>query len=152
MQGDEFDLFWAIRIVGTFVPRLEGRDKVTGQARYVDDMILPSMLHGATVRSRIPLGKDNKKKHLRPRNPLPRICHRFPRKTSPAKIVLPSSKATSPALRRDRDEFPLHLSLEHAICIHHVGRVRCKPGPRIAATLPRRLPSRKLIKHKLEEP
>ena len=35
----DFDLFWAIRIVGTFVPRLEGRDKVTGQARYVDDMI-----------------------------------------------------------------------------------------------------------------
>ena len=45
------------RIVGTSVPRLEGRDKVTGQARYVDDMILPGMIYGATVRSHIPRGK-----------------------------------------------------------------------------------------------
>ena len=45
------------RIVGTSVPRLEGRDKVTGQARYVDDITLPGMLFGATVRSRISRGK-----------------------------------------------------------------------------------------------
>ena len=44
-------------IVGTSVPRMEGRDKVTGLARYVDDMVLPGMLYGATVRSRIPRGK-----------------------------------------------------------------------------------------------
>jgi len=44
-------------IVGTSVPRMEGRSKVTGHARYVDDMALPGMLHGATVRSRIPRGK-----------------------------------------------------------------------------------------------
>ena len=44
-------------IVGTSVPRLEGREKVTGEARYVDDMVLPGMLYGATVRSRIPRGK-----------------------------------------------------------------------------------------------
>jgi CO/xanthine dehydrogenase Mo-binding subunit len=48
------------RIVGTSVPRLEGRDKVTGQARYVDDIVFPEMLHGATVRSRIPRGKIKK--------------------------------------------------------------------------------------------
>jgi len=48
------------RIVGRSVPRLEGRDKVTGQARYVDDMVLPGMLFGATVRSRIPRGKIRK--------------------------------------------------------------------------------------------
>jgi len=48
------------RIVGTSVPRLEGRDKVTGQSRYVDDMELPGMLYGATVRSRIPRGKIGK--------------------------------------------------------------------------------------------
>jgi CO/xanthine dehydrogenase Mo-binding subunit len=47
-------------IVGTSVPRLEGRDKVTGQAQYVDDMILPGMLYGATVRSRIARGKIKK--------------------------------------------------------------------------------------------
>jgi CO/xanthine dehydrogenase Mo-binding subunit len=45
------------RIVGTSVPRMEGRDKVTGKSRYVDDMELPGMLYGATVRSRIPRGK-----------------------------------------------------------------------------------------------
>ncbi len=47
-------------IVGTSVPRMEGRDKVTGHSRYVDDMVLPGMLYGATVRSRIPRGKIKK--------------------------------------------------------------------------------------------
>jgi CO/xanthine dehydrogenase Mo-binding subunit len=45
------------RIVGTAVPRKEGLDKVTGKARYIDDMVLPGMLFGATVRSQIPRGK-----------------------------------------------------------------------------------------------
>lgn len=45
------------RIVGRSVPRMEGRDKVTGRSRYVDDIELPGMLYGATVRSRIPRGK-----------------------------------------------------------------------------------------------
>jgi CO/xanthine dehydrogenase Mo-binding subunit len=45
------------RIVGKSVPRKEGRDKVTGRAQYVDDMVLPNMLFGATVRSQIPRGR-----------------------------------------------------------------------------------------------
>jgi CO/xanthine dehydrogenase Mo-binding subunit len=44
-------------IIGAPVPRKEGRDKVTGRARYVDDISMPGMLHGATVRSQIPRGK-----------------------------------------------------------------------------------------------
>jgi CO/xanthine dehydrogenase Mo-binding subunit len=44
-------------IVGKSVPRKEGRDKVTGRSQYVDDMVLPEMLFGATVRSRIPRGR-----------------------------------------------------------------------------------------------
>jgi CO/xanthine dehydrogenase Mo-binding subunit len=44
------------RIIGKSVPRKEGRDKVTGAARYIDDMTLPGMLYGATVRSQIPRG------------------------------------------------------------------------------------------------
>src|ERR1700730_16883634 len=44
-------------IVGKSVPRLEGRDKVTGASRYIDDMVLTDMLHGATVRSSIARGK-----------------------------------------------------------------------------------------------
>src|ERR1700722_5651461 len=37
--------------VGAPVARKEGRDKVTGKAIYVDDRLLPGMLHGATVRT-----------------------------------------------------------------------------------------------------
>jgi CO/xanthine dehydrogenase Mo-binding subunit len=47
-------------IVGASVPRKEGWDKVTGAARYVDDMVLPGMLYGATVRSNIARGKIRK--------------------------------------------------------------------------------------------
>jgi CO/xanthine dehydrogenase Mo-binding subunit len=43
-------------IIGKSVPRKEGRDKVTGAARYIDDMSLPGMLYGATVRSQTPRG------------------------------------------------------------------------------------------------
>ena len=39
------------RVIGKSVPRKEGREKVTGRARYVDDLMFPGMLHGATVRS-----------------------------------------------------------------------------------------------------
>ncbi len=47
-------------IVGKSVPRKEGRDKVTGRSQYVDDMTLPDMLFGATVRSQIPRGRISK--------------------------------------------------------------------------------------------
>ncbi|MFQ5777245.1 MAG: xanthine dehydrogenase family protein molybdopterin-binding subunit [Terriglobia bacterium] len=45
------------QVVGRPVPRKEGRDKVTGQARYVDDFTFPGMLYGATVRSPCPRGR-----------------------------------------------------------------------------------------------
>lgn len=44
-------------LIGRSVPRKEGREKVTGRARYVDDLIFPGMLHGATVRSPAPRGR-----------------------------------------------------------------------------------------------
>ena len=44
-------------IIGQSVPRKEGREKVTGRARYVADMTLPGMLHGVTVRSPIARGR-----------------------------------------------------------------------------------------------
>jgi len=47
-------------IVGKSVLRKEGRDKVTGRSQYVDDMVLPNMLFGATVRSQIPRGRIRK--------------------------------------------------------------------------------------------
>src|SRR5215211_3652719 len=45
------------RNIGRPVPRKEGRAKVTGAAAYVDDLALPGMLHGVTVRSPVPRGK-----------------------------------------------------------------------------------------------
>jgi CO/xanthine dehydrogenase Mo-binding subunit len=44
------------RSIGKSVPRKEGREKVTGCARYVDDLVFPDMLHGVTVRSPAPRG------------------------------------------------------------------------------------------------
>src|ERR1700750_1149592 len=43
--------------IGRPVPRKEGRAKVTGAAAYVDDLTLPGMLHGVTVRSPSPRGR-----------------------------------------------------------------------------------------------
>lgn len=45
------------RLIGQSVPRKEGLSKVTGAARYVDDIELPEMLHGVTVRSASPRGR-----------------------------------------------------------------------------------------------
>src|SRR6202166_2218237 len=47
-------------IVGSSSPRKEGRDKLTGQALYIDDISMPGMIYGATVRSQIPRGRIKK--------------------------------------------------------------------------------------------
>lgn len=43
--------------VGKNIPRKDGHDKVTGKARYVDDLTFPDMLYGRTVRTTIPHGR-----------------------------------------------------------------------------------------------
>ncbi len=43
--------------IGKSVVRKEGLAKVLGGAQYVDDLVLPGMLHGATVRSKIARGR-----------------------------------------------------------------------------------------------
>jgi CO/xanthine dehydrogenase Mo-binding subunit len=43
--------------IGTSVPRREARAKVTGRARYVDDVVFPGMIHGVTVRSACARGR-----------------------------------------------------------------------------------------------
>ena len=43
--------------IGRSVRRKEGRAKVTGAARYVDDLSLEGMLHGVTVRSPVARGR-----------------------------------------------------------------------------------------------
>lgn len=45
------------RQIGKSVPRKEGRAKVTGSARYVDDLTFPEMIYGVTVRSSVARGK-----------------------------------------------------------------------------------------------
>ena len=42
--------------IGRSIPRRDGRAKVTGSARNIDDLTLPGMLHGLTVRSSAPRG------------------------------------------------------------------------------------------------
>jgi CO/xanthine dehydrogenase Mo-binding subunit len=46
--------------VGLNVPRLEGHAKVTGAARYLDDLDVPGVLHGRTVRSPVAHGRITK--------------------------------------------------------------------------------------------
>jgi CO/xanthine dehydrogenase Mo-binding subunit len=46
-----------VSFIGQAIPRIEGRAKVTGAARYVDDVTLPGMLHGVTVRSTAARGR-----------------------------------------------------------------------------------------------
>jgi CO/xanthine dehydrogenase Mo-binding subunit len=45
------------RAVGANVRRKDGDAKVTGAAKYIDDLSFPGMLYGATVRSTIPRGR-----------------------------------------------------------------------------------------------
>src|SRR5271165_1226617 len=44
-------------LIGKSILRKEGRGKVTGSARYIDDLNFPDMLHGATVRSPVARGR-----------------------------------------------------------------------------------------------
>ncbi len=43
--------------MGVSVPKLEAHDKVTGRALYLDDLAVPGVLHGRTVRSSIARGR-----------------------------------------------------------------------------------------------
>jgi CO/xanthine dehydrogenase Mo-binding subunit len=49
-------LLWPDIVIGASAIRKEGLGKVTGSARYVDDLSFPGLLHGVTVRSSIPRG------------------------------------------------------------------------------------------------
>jgi CO/xanthine dehydrogenase Mo-binding subunit len=43
--------------IGQSPSRKEGHSKVTGHARYVDDVTMPGMIHGVTVRSACARGR-----------------------------------------------------------------------------------------------
>jgi CO/xanthine dehydrogenase Mo-binding subunit len=46
-----------LRSVGRNVLRKEGVEKVTGAAKYIDDLTFPNLLHARTIRSTIPCGE-----------------------------------------------------------------------------------------------
>lgn len=46
----------AVSSVGQSIPRVDGVSKVTGAAKYVDDLSMPNMLFGRTVRSQVAHG------------------------------------------------------------------------------------------------
>jgi CO/xanthine dehydrogenase Mo-binding subunit len=46
-----------IAAVGRAVPRREGGDKVTGRARYTDDLVVPGAWYGKTIRSGVARGR-----------------------------------------------------------------------------------------------
>ncbi|HKF54598.1 MAG TPA: aldehyde oxidase, partial [Blastocatellia bacterium] len=46
-----------MKAVGENIPRREGVDKVTGSARYIDDISFDGMLYGKTIRSTVPRGR-----------------------------------------------------------------------------------------------
>jgi len=50
----------SFRSVNRSLPRLEGREKVTGTAEYVHHLQLPGMLHGKIFRSTVPHGRIKK--------------------------------------------------------------------------------------------
>lgn len=43
--------------IGLDIPRTDGLDKLSGRVRYVDDLVVEGVLHGATIRSPIARGK-----------------------------------------------------------------------------------------------
>jgi CO/xanthine dehydrogenase Mo-binding subunit len=47
------------KAVGRNVRRKDSDAKVTGAARYIDDLMFPGMLHGRTIRSTVPRGRLN---------------------------------------------------------------------------------------------
>lgn len=43
--------------IGVDIPRVDGLDKLTGRAAYVDDVAIPGVLHGGTIRTPIARGR-----------------------------------------------------------------------------------------------
>lgn len=47
----------AMRLVGNRPPQVQARERVTGEAQYVDDLAIPGLWHGVTLRSPIARGR-----------------------------------------------------------------------------------------------
>src|SRR2546427_4899044 len=64
------------RAVGRNVLRKEGAEKVTGAARYIDDLTFPNLLHARTIRSTIPPGGISAIRSALDPKPFPVVTHR----------------------------------------------------------------------------
>ena len=62
-----------MRITGTSVQRVEDPRILTGRGRYVDDVILPGMLHAAFLRSPYRARAHHQRRHQRRRKALPGV-------------------------------------------------------------------------------
>ena len=89
--------------IGRSVPRKDARDKVTGRARYLDDLRLGETLYGATVRSSAARGRIRRHPLCR-RDSLGRIHHRYRRRH-------PRQQLRGPADRRPA--LPGRSSMNH---------------------------------------
>ncbi len=83
-------------IIGKSILRKEGRGKVTGSARYIDDLDFPGMLHGATVRSPIARGRI-RAIHFGEGIPVERIHHRHRQGYPRQELRRADHRTTSPA-------------------------------------------------------
>jgi len=43
--------------IGTDTARVDGIEKITGRAQYVDELAVPGVWHGGVVRSAVPRGR-----------------------------------------------------------------------------------------------
>lgn len=66
----------SLKIVGHSPSRVEGLDKVTGRARYVDDISIEGMLFGRTIRSSVARGKLRSTRFLGDREGFTIVDHR----------------------------------------------------------------------------
>ena len=66
--------------IGRSVPRLEGRDKVTGRAEYTHTMRMPGMLYAKLFRSTVPHGQHQVDRHQRREESTGRAARRHHRR------------------------------------------------------------------------
>ncbi len=80
--------------VGRKVTRKEGKEKVTGAARYVDDLAFPGMIYGRTIRSSIPSGSVTSIRHRLAKKDFTIVDHR----DIPGKNVIAMIERDQPCL------------------------------------------------------
>ncbi|MBI3294996.1 MAG: xanthine dehydrogenase family protein [Deltaproteobacteria bacterium] len=92
------------KAIGRVVPRKEGRAKVTGEAKYIDDINRDDLWHGATIRSSVARGSI-RKITFDPKIPWKEFCV-VTAKDIPGKNVVALIEGDQPLLAETRIEHP----------------------------------------------